>query len=70
MHEEAKSGRSSKRKEVLVERGALVDSPTPVTPPSAEDLPPYGAQYRQDALWKSAQSRCDNLTIDGSETDN
>jgi hypothetical protein len=32
---------------------ALVDSPTHVIPlTSATDLPPYGAQHRQDALWK------------------
>jgi len=24
-----------------------------------KDPPPYGAQQRQDALWKGEQSRCD-----------
>jgi len=24
-----------------------------------KDPPPYGAQHRQDALWKGEQSRCD-----------
>jgi hypothetical protein len=36
-----------------VERVALVDSPMRVAPlTSAKDPPPYGAQYRQDALWE------------------
>jgi hypothetical protein len=43
------------------ELAALSDSSATVTPrKNAKDLPPYGAQYRQDALWKGEQSSfCD-----------
>jgi hypothetical protein len=47
MREEAESGGSLKRREVN-DRVA-----------SAKDPPPYGAQHRQDALWKGDRSRCD-----------
>jgi hypothetical protein len=40
---------------------ALVDSPTRVAPlTSAKDPPPYGAQHRQDALWKGESLGCDD----------
>jgi hypothetical protein len=46
MREEAESARSSKRREVEVD-----DRLT-----NEKDPPPYGAQKRQDALWKGEQS--------------
>ncbi|KAJ8589272.1 hypothetical protein M405DRAFT_216075 [Rhizopogon salebrosus TDB-379] len=51
LRDKAKSGGSTKQGKV---KGvALVDSPTRVAPlTSAKDPPRYGAQYRQDALWK------------------
>ncbi|KAJ8597767.1 WD40 repeat-like protein [Rhizopogon salebrosus TDB-379] len=49
--DKAKSGGSTKQGNVM--GVALVHSPTRVSPPkSAENPPPYGAQHRQDALWK------------------
>ncbi|OAX34979.1 WD40 repeat-like protein [Rhizopogon vinicolor AM-OR11-026] len=46
-------GGSAKRGGDPGERGALVDSPTRVTPLTSErNPPPYGAQHSQDALWK------------------
>jgi hypothetical protein len=58
LRDKEKSGGSTKRGEV---KGvALVASPTRVAPlTSAKDLPPYGAQYRQDALWEGEQPGCD-----------
>ncbi|KAJ8592608.1 hypothetical protein M405DRAFT_33173 [Rhizopogon salebrosus TDB-379] len=51
LHDKATSGGSTKRRKV--KRLALVDSPEYTTPlKSAGDLPPYGAQHRQDVLWK------------------
>jgi hypothetical protein len=48
LRDKAKAGGSTKQGKV-----ALVDSPTRVAPlTSAKDLPPYGAQRRQDALWE------------------
>ena len=50
MPDKAKSGGSTKQGKV---KGvALKDLPTHVTPLTVKDLPPYGAQYRQDALWE------------------
>ncbi|KAJ8593360.1 WD40 repeat-like protein [Rhizopogon salebrosus TDB-379] len=50
MLEEAKSGASAKKRELG--RGALVDSLAPIARPTRTDRPPpYGPQYRQDALW-------------------
>ncbi|KAJ8597788.1 hypothetical protein M405DRAFT_803118 [Rhizopogon salebrosus TDB-379] len=51
LRDKEKSGGSTLRGKV---KGvALVDSPTHVAPlTSAKDLPPYGAQHRQDALWE------------------
>jgi hypothetical protein len=58
LRDKAKSGRSTKQGKV---KGvALVDSPTRIAPlRSAKDLPPYGAQHRQDALWKGESLSCD-----------
>jgi hypothetical protein len=51
LRDKAKSGESTLRGKV--KRVARVDSPTHVAPlTSAKDLPPYGAQQRQDALWE------------------
>jgi hypothetical protein len=51
LRENAKSDGSTKRGKV--KRVALVDSAKYTTPLTrAEDPPPYGAQHRQDALWK------------------
>jgi len=47
MREEPESGGSSKRREV---NDRLMNE---------KDLPPYGAQHRQDALWKGEQSHFD-----------
>ena len=47
MREEAESAGSSKRREI---NDRLMGE---------KDPPPYGAQKRQDALWKGKQSRCD-----------
>jgi hypothetical protein len=45
---------SEKRREG--ERAALLDSSATVAPhKNAKDLPPYGAQHRQDALWEGEQ---------------
>ena len=56
MREEAESARSSKRRKVEVD-----DRLT-----NEKDPPPYGAQKRQDALWKGEQScrdiRCDSTS--------
>ncbi|KAJ8582478.1 hypothetical protein M405DRAFT_562288 [Rhizopogon salebrosus TDB-379] len=51
LRDKAKSGGSTKQRKV---KGiALQDSPMRVAPlTSAKDPPPYGAQYRQDALWE------------------
>jgi len=46
MRKEAESAGSSKRREV---NDRLMNE---------KDPPPYGAQQRQDALWKGEQSRC------------
>jgi len=46
MRKEAELAGSSKRREV---DDRLVNE---------NDPPPYGAQQRQDALWKGEQSRC------------
>lgn len=52
LHEE---GVSESRREG--ELAALSDSSATVTPrKNAKDLPLYGAQHRQDALWKGEQS--------------
>jgi len=49
--------------------GALVDSLACVTPlTSVEDPPPYGAQHRQDALWKGETSLCDIHCLTQPET--
>ncbi|KAJ8587580.1 hypothetical protein M405DRAFT_821423 [Rhizopogon salebrosus TDB-379] len=46
----AKSGGSTKQGKV---KGVVLkDPPTHVAPPTVKDSPPYGAQYRQDALWE------------------
>ncbi|KAJ8582526.1 WD40 repeat-like protein [Rhizopogon salebrosus TDB-379] len=51
LRDKAKPGGSTKQGEA--NGVALQDSPTRVAPlTSAKDLPPYGAQYRQDALWE------------------
>jgi hypothetical protein len=51
LRDNEKSGRSTKQGKV--KEVALEDSPTRVAPlTSAKDPPPYGAQHRQDALWK------------------
>jgi hypothetical protein len=51
LRDKAKSGRSTKQGKV--NGVALQDSPTRVAPlTSAKDLPPYGTQHRQDALWE------------------
>jgi len=47
MREEAESAESSERREI--DDRFMVEN----------DLPPYGAQQRQDALWEGEQSRCD-----------
>jgi len=47
MREETESAGSSTRREV---DDTLMNE---------KDPPPYGAQQRQDALWKGEQSRCD-----------
>jgi hypothetical protein len=51
LRDKAKSSGSTKQGKV---KGiALQDSPTRVAPlTSAKDLPPYGAQHHQDALWE------------------
>ncbi|KAJ8587624.1 hypothetical protein M405DRAFT_821306, partial [Rhizopogon salebrosus TDB-379] len=51
LRDNEKSGGSTKQGKV---KGvALADSPMRVAPlTSAKDLPPYGAQRRQDALWE------------------
>ncbi|KAJ8597835.1 WD40 repeat-like protein, partial [Rhizopogon salebrosus TDB-379] len=51
LRDKKKSGGSIKREKA---KGvSLVDSPTRVAPlTSVKDPPPYGAQHRQDALWK------------------
>jgi len=33
-----------------------------------KDPPPYGAQHRQDALWKGEQSRCDIRCVTQQDT--
>ncbi|KAJ8587854.1 hypothetical protein M405DRAFT_284904 [Rhizopogon salebrosus TDB-379] len=51
LRDKAESGGSTKCGQV--KRVAPVDSPAHVAPlTSAKNLPPYGAQHRQDALWK------------------
>ena len=51
LRDKAKSGGPTKQGKV---KGvALIDSPTRVAPlTGAKDLPPYGAQHHQDALWE------------------
>ncbi|KAJ8585366.1 hypothetical protein M405DRAFT_825235 [Rhizopogon salebrosus TDB-379] len=51
MRDKAKSGGPTKQGKV---KGVtLVDSPTRVAPlTGAKNLPPYGAQHHQDALWE------------------
>ena len=51
LRDRAKLGGSTKQGKV---KGvALVDSPARVAPlTTVKDPPPYGAQYRQDALWE------------------
>lgn len=45
---------SGNRREI--ELAALLDSPATVAPrKNVKDLPPYGAQHRQDALWQGEQ---------------
>lgn len=39
-----------------VERATYLDSPKGLPRADSEDLPPYGAQYHQDALGKGEQS--------------
>jgi len=47
MRKEAESAGSSKRR--AVDDRLMAD----------KDLPPYGAQHRQDAHWEGEESRCD-----------
>jgi len=56
MNEEAESAGSSKRTEVDDE---LMGE---------KDPPPYGAQQRQDALWKGEQSCCDIRCVTQQDT--
>jgi hypothetical protein len=49
LRDKAKSGGSTKQGKGV----ALIDLPMRVAPlTSAKDLPPYGTQHRQDALWE------------------
>jgi hypothetical protein len=49
LRDKAKSGGSTKQGKGV----ALIDSPMRVAPlTSAKDLPTYGTQHRQDALWE------------------
>ena len=51
MGEGAKSGTSVKQKGGALD--SMVKSPIRVAPKTMEDdLPPYGAQHSQDALWE------------------
>ncbi|KAJ8596229.1 hypothetical protein M405DRAFT_805781 [Rhizopogon salebrosus TDB-379] len=51
LRDKAKSGGSTKQGKV--NGVALEGSPTRVAPlTSVKDPPPYGAHYRQDALWE------------------
>jgi hypothetical protein len=44
----------------VVQREVVSDSPALLTPRTSEKDPPqYGAQHRQDALWKGEQLRRD-----------
>jgi hypothetical protein len=52
LRDKAKSAGGS-TKQGKVKGVALVDSPARVAPlTSVKDLPAYGAQHRQDALWE------------------
>ena len=65
--EETSGGRTADWREGA--EGALVDSPACVTPlTSVEDLLPYGAQHRQDALCKGEKSLCDTHCLTQQET--
>jgi hypothetical protein len=55
LYEEAESSTSTRRGE------ALSKSPAPVAllRTSEKEPPPYGARYRQDALWEGEEPSCD-----------
>src|SRR6267154_5672258 len=59
VHEEAESSTSEKQTDVR--RKALFDSPANLPPTGVTNLPPYGAQHRQDALWEGEQLQCDSV---------